>query len=304
MNKLIILVGDTGSGKSHLVNLVSDNYRDDFDVIKKYTNRQKRAGEENAIEIKSGCSEEELQGFEYSYIGKCNKIYVFSKSQIDTALQMRKNPIVIVANEEMLLRLCNDYRNRACPIYLQRDTIDADFIRELKKEGRTDEQINERLAGRHEILDLYIKHKKLFGDNFIRDKNAEGINTLLNYGYTILRSGTARSIMGAGLHPAIGIFHKNKYNSMRLADDLMEPFRPIVDYFVYKFSEKEKYELTPDVKENLVNILYLDLDGPRGRSPVINRMQSLAYTYAYSLETLKKNLDLPILKISDLCETN
>ncbi len=59
-----------------------------------------------------------------------------------------------------------------------------------------------------------------------------------------------------------------------------------------------------DVKENLVNILYLDLDGPRGRSPVINRMQSLAYTYAYSLETLKKNLDLPILKISDLCETN
>ena len=50
MNKLIILVGDTGSGKSHLVNLVSDNYRDDFDVIKKYTNRQKRAGEENAIE--------------------------------------------------------------------------------------------------------------------------------------------------------------------------------------------------------------------------------------------------------------
>lgn len=145
---------------------------------------------------------------------------------------------------------------------------------------------------------------KLFGDDFIRDKNGEGINTLLNYGYTILRSGIARSIMGAGLHPAIGIFHKNKYNSMRLADDLMEPFRPIVDYFVYKFSQQGKYELTPDVKEKLVNILYLDLDGPRGRSPVINRMQSLAYTYAYSLEILKKNLDLPILKVSDLCDKN
>ncbi len=141
---------------------------------------------------------------------------------------------------------------------------------------------------------------KLFGNDFIRDKNGEGINTLLNYGYTILRSGIARSIMGAGLQPAIGIFHKNKYNSMRLADDLMEPFRPIVDYFVYKLSEEGKYELIPDVKEKLVNILYLDLDGPRGRSPVINRMQSLAYTYAYSLETLKKNLDLPILKESDL----
>ena len=140
----------------------------------------------------------------------------------------------------------------------------------------------------------------LFGDNFIRDKNGDGINTLLNYGYTILRSGIARSIMGAGLHPAIGIFHKNKYNSMRLADDLMEPFRPIVDYFVYKIIEKEQYDLTADVKNQLVNILYLDLDGPRGRSPVINRMQSLSYSYAYSLEILKKNLDLPILKESDL----
>lgn len=149
-----------------------------------------------------------------------------------------------------------------------------------------------------------IYWNKLFGDDFIRDKNGEGINTLLNYGYTILRSGIARSIMGAGLHPAIGIFHKNKYNSMRLADDLMEPFRPIVDYFVYKFSEHGMYELTPEIKEKLVNILYLDLDGPRGRSPVINRMQSLAYTYAYSLEILKKNLDLPILKISDLCDKN
>ena len=140
----------------------------------------------------------------------------------------------------------------------------------------------------------------LFGDNFIRDKNGDGINTLLNYGYTILRSGIARSIMGAGLHPAIGIFHKNKYNSMRLADDLMEPFRPIVDYFVYKIIEKEQYNLTADVKNQLVNILYLDLDGPRGRSPVINRMQALSYSYAYSLEILKKNLDLPILKESDL----
>ena len=140
----------------------------------------------------------------------------------------------------------------------------------------------------------------LFGDNFIRDKNGDGINTLLNYGYTILRSGIARSLMGAGLHPAIGIFHKNKYNSMRLADDLMEPFRPIVDYFVYKIIEKEQYDLTADVKNQLVNILYLDLDGPRGRSPVINRMQALSYSYAYSLEILKKNLDLPILKESDL----
>ncbi len=58
MNKLIVLIGDSGSGKSYLVNLVAENYEDDFSIIKKYTNRQKRSYEENAIEIKSGCSEE------------------------------------------------------------------------------------------------------------------------------------------------------------------------------------------------------------------------------------------------------
>lgn len=149
-----------------------------------------------------------------------------------------------------------------------------------------------------------IYWNKLFGENFIRDKNGEGINSILNYGYTILRSGIARSIMGAGLHPAIGIFHRNKYNIMRLADDLMEPFRPIVDYFAYKEYINGVTELTPDIKKQLVKILYLDMDSPRGRSPVINRMQSLAYTFAYSLETLKKNLDLPILKLEDLQNIN
>lgn len=187
MNKLIVLVGDSGCGKSHLVNLVSDNYSDDFYIIKKYTNRQKRAWEENAIEIKSGCSEEELQGFEYSYIGKGGKIYVFSKSEIDTALQMGKSPIVIVANEEMLLRLYYDYIGQVCPIYIQRDTLDADFIRELKKEGRTDEQINERLVGRHEILDLYLKRKKLFGNNFIINGQFLENDNLLGWFETIVK---------------------------------------------------------------------------------------------------------------------
>lgn len=236
MNKLIILVGDTGSGKSHLVNLVSDNYRDDFDVIKKYTNRQKRAGEENAIEIKSGCSEEELQGFEYSYIGKCNKIYVFSKSQIDTALQMRKNPIVIVANEEMLLRLCNDYRNRACPIYLQRDTIDADFIRELKKEGRTDEQINERLAGRHEILDLYIKHKKLFGDNFIINGQFLKNDKLLGWFETIIKEN------------GIDIEETNRTQS---SEGLIKYFRELFEY-----SYTTTTDLNRIIKQTVLSLVF------------------------------------------------
>lgn len=140
----------------------------------------------------------------------------------------------------------------------------------------------------------------LFGANFTRNRNESGINSMLNYGYTILRSGISRAIMATGLHPAIGIFHKNKYNPMRLSDDLMEPFRPIVDYLVYNISMENTEEITPEIKKKLANVLYMDMNGPRGRSPVINRMQSMAQSYAYSLQILKKNIDMPILKVEDL----
>jgi CRISPR-associated protein Cas1 len=75
----------------------------------------------------------------------------------------------------------------------------------------------------------------LFGKDFRRDQEQEDHNRHLNYGYAVLRAVTARAICGAGLHPTIGLHHKNRYNSFALADDLMEPFRPIVDEAVHRF---------------------------------------------------------------------
>jgi len=70
----------------------------------------------------------------------------------------------------------------------------------------------------------------LFADpKFRRDREAEDQNRLLNYGYAILRAIVARAIAAAGLHPSLGLHHHNRYNSFCLADDLMEPFRPLVD---------------------------------------------------------------------------
>lgn len=74
----------------------------------------------------------------------------------------------------------------------------------------------------------------LFGADFRRDQNGGGLNALLNYGYTILRSAMARSVVAAGLHPSIGLHHSNDSNAMRLVDDLMEPFRPVVDLKVWQ----------------------------------------------------------------------
>lgn len=70
----------------------------------------------------------------------------------------------------------------------------------------------------------------LFNDPaFRRDPEREGLNALLNYGYAVLRAMTARAICGAGLHPSLGVHHHNRYDAYCLADDLMEPFRPLID---------------------------------------------------------------------------
>lgn len=69
----------------------------------------------------------------------------------------------------------------------------------------------------------------LMGEEFIRDRHAEDINRMLNYGYTVLRAMTGRAVCASGLHPSLGIHHHNRYSQFALADDLMEPFRPVVD---------------------------------------------------------------------------
>lgn len=73
----------------------------------------------------------------------------------------------------------------------------------------------------------------LLGKDFIRDPDGEGANSLLNYGYAVLRAMVARAICAAGLHPSLGLHHHNRYDPFCLADDLMEPFRPVVDDAVY-----------------------------------------------------------------------
>ena len=68
---------------------------------------------------------------------------------------------------------------------------------------------------------------ELFGSGFVRAREGAAPNGLLNYGYTILRAAVARSLMGSGLFPAFGVFHRNRYNAFPLADDLMEPYQAL-----------------------------------------------------------------------------
>ncbi len=93
-------------------------------------------------------------------------------------------------------------------------------------------------AENHEARAAKYYWQALFGEEFRRDRDLDGANALLNYGYTVLRSLVARAVMGAGLNPALGIHHTNRLNPMRLVDDLIEPFRPMVDALVYHMVER------------------------------------------------------------------
>lgn len=113
---------------------------------------------------------------------------------------------------------------------------------------------------------------------FTRDRDGKCPNAWLNYGYAILRATMARAIVGAGLIPSLGIHHRNKYNAYCLADDLMEPYRPLVDVAVCQLIESQgpSDELSKAVKQALLSIPAQDVRMDGERSPLMVAMQKTA----------------------------
>ncbi|HWA91148.1 MAG TPA: type II CRISPR-associated endonuclease Cas1 [Rhizomicrobium sp.] len=133
----------------------------------------------------------------------------------------------------------------------------------------------------------------LMGDEFRRDRQSGGTNAMLNYGYTVLRAGVARVVTSAGLHPSVGLHHANRGNPMCLVDDLMEPFRPLVDYLVARLAAEGAQDVSPDVKRKLAEVVSLDMATARGTTPVSTCLERLALSLAASFEAGKPALDLP-----------
>ena len=101
--------------------------------------------------------------------------------------------------------------------------------------------------------------KKLFSNTFKRDRESKDINQYLNYGYAIIRTCVVRSILVHGLHPSLGIHHSNSRNPYKLADDLMEPFRPFMDIAVRNMNIVGGEDINPDQKAFLANQIYTDV---------------------------------------------
>jgi CRISPR-associated protein Cas1 len=121
---------------------------------------------------------------------------------------------------------------------------------------------------------------QLFGRSFHRSQ--EGwTNAALDYGYAVLRGACARALVAHGLLPTVGIFHSSEQNAFNLADDLIEPYRPIVDLHVATSRKTDDdAELTPADKAALVGLLNVDVGMPRGVMSVLASVEHAAESLA------------------------
>lgn len=131
-------------------------------------------------------------------------------------------------------------------------------LKKLDKINLLDEFLNSIEYGdatNREGLASRTYFKELFGSTFKRF-NEDIINFCLNYSYQVLRSKISQEIIACGYIPTLGICHKSEYNQFNLADDIIEVFRPIIDYYLFNILENNEYEhLTPELKGKLVSVL-------------------------------------------------
>lgn len=180
-----------------------------------------------------------------------------------------------IRNQAALLRKLGRDGNKLKPYYMNVKSADAD-----NREG----------------IAAKIYWSELFGADFIRSREGPPPNNLLNYGYTILRAAVTRSIMGSGLFPAFGIFHRNRYNAFPLADDLMEPYRPFVDKLVYDLYIQGYKQLNKEVKGQLLRILFMDTRFDKVLRPLDVGLTFTSSSLVKCLAGTQKKIVYPILE--------
>lgn len=134
----------------------------------------------------------------------------------------------------------------------------ADVLNTIKKDEYLYsllKRINSGDKNNIEAISASYYFKELFGKDFSRNNSEDNRNIALNYGYSIFRSSIIRYIIAYGLNPSFGMWHSSELNAFNLADDLIEPFRPIVDKYVLKNINKNN-PMSSVNKQELVALLY------------------------------------------------
>lgn len=165
---------------------------------------------------------------------------------------------------------------------LKQQNKENKFLLNLAKDVKSGDPEN------HEAKAASYYWKNIFSPTiaFRRDRYGMPPNNFLNYGYAILRAVVARSLVGSGLLPTLGIFHRNQYNAYCLADDIMEPYRPFVDKLVCTMIDpaEPQFDLTPELKRQLLTIPAMDVFINGDRSPLMIGVQRTTASLAKCFE--------------------
>lgn len=130
-------------------------------------------------------------------------------------------------------------------------------------------------------------------EKFRRDTKGDGLNAILNYGYAVLRAAVARAIVSAGLLPVLGIHHSNRSNAFCLADDLMEPLRPLVDARARRLHLQGQHELVPPVKAELLKVLAEPVCLANQKGPLMVNLQRMTASLVRCYQGEAKRLEIP-----------
>lgn len=127
-----------------------------------------------------------------------------------------------------------------------------------------------------------------------RDPNgADPLNGFLNYGYAILRAAVARALVAAGLHPALGLHHRHRANPFCLADDLMEPLRPMVDREAFALMRDGREELDQASKARFLTLLAAPCKFRGDRGPLMVQLHRVTASFVRCLEGRESDLPIP-----------
>ena len=129
---------------------------------------------------------------------------------------------------------------------------------------------------------------------FRRDREGGGPNPLLNYGYAVLRAAIARAIVAAGLLPSLGLHHSNRSNAFCLADDLIEPLRPLVDYRVKELLDAGRVELDQATKAALLETLTWEVRVGEQTGPLMVNLHRMVASLVRCYSGESQSLEFPV----------
>ncbi len=204
------------------------------------------------------------------------------RNQIDAKLPLKKKLWqqtikAKIKNQKLLLE------------QLERDTGNlGTYLKNVRSDDATNQ---EAAASRHYWSQLFPI------EDFKRHRDGIPPNSLLNYGYAILRAAVARSLVGSGLLPTLGIHHRNRYNAYCLADDMMEPYRPFVDKTVAEMvNSGNRYdELDKEAKAKLLNVLTMDVCFKKHTKPLMIGLSNTTASLARCFNGEAGKLDYPVI---------